>query len=134
MQYSQMDGVKRVIVGYSGGTEPFPTYMTIKDSSEAVLIEFDPSIITYQDILDHWSTHFAFFRSPPRTAQYRHSLFYRNSEQQSRAVAKVKELRKIAPAYVAIQNMDSFQFYQAEEYHQDFFLKSRAKIAAQAGE
>ena len=129
-----MDGVKRVVVGYSGGMEPFPTYITIKDSSEAILIEFDPSIITYQDILDYWSTHFAFFRSPSRTAQYRHCLFYRNLEQQSHAVAKVKEVREIAPAYVDIQNMDSFQFYQAEEYHQDFFLKSRARISAQTGE
>jgi peptide methionine sulfoxide reductase MsrA len=125
-----MEGVKRVVVGYSGGIEPNPTYVTIKDSSEAVLIEFDPSEISYRQILDKWSRNFAFFRTKPRSDQYRHILFYRSEEQKLEAIAKLEELIQIAPAYVSIEPIDGFPFYQAEEHHQNFFLKSRAKIAA----
>jgi len=130
LEYSAMKGVKRVVVGYTGGVEPNPTYVTIKDSSEALLFEFDPYEISYQEILDKWSTSFAFFRSKPKSTQYRHILFYRNEEQKEMAIAKLEEVRKVATAYVSIEPMDSFVFYQGEDHHQNFFLKSRAKVAA----
>lgn len=40
-----------MVVGYSGGKKLNPTYRTIKDHTEAVLIEFDPDVVTYEDLL-----------------------------------------------------------------------------------
>ena len=47
-----------VVVGYTGGKELNPTYHNIKDATESVLIEFDPEIILYEQILDEVSHHF----------------------------------------------------------------------------
>ena len=45
--------MERVVVGYTGGEELDPTYQSIKDSTEAVLIEFDPAVISYEMILEN---------------------------------------------------------------------------------
>ena len=47
-----MNGIVRVVVGYSGGKEKNPTYQSIKDATEAYLIEFDPSKVSFEKILD----------------------------------------------------------------------------------
>ena len=47
-----MRGIYSVTVGYAGGIGLKPTYQTIKDHTEAVRIEFDPSSISYEDILE----------------------------------------------------------------------------------
>ena len=47
-----MKGIARVVVGYTGGKEKNPTYQSIKDATEAYLIEFDPSIVSFEKILD----------------------------------------------------------------------------------
>jgi peptide-methionine (S)-S-oxide reductase len=47
-----MKGITRTVVGYSGGKENNPTYRSIKDSTESILLEYDPDIITFEDILD----------------------------------------------------------------------------------
>jgi peptide-methionine (S)-S-oxide reductase len=46
-----MSGVARCVVGYSGGIEPNPNYGNMKDFTESVLVEFDPSIVSYEQIL-----------------------------------------------------------------------------------
>ena len=86
-----MDGVLRVVVGYTGGTEAYPTYSSIKDSTEAVLIEFDPSTISYEKILSVWAkSHSPFF---PQKCQYRSAIWYRNDDQKAAAEAVIAELQ-----------------------------------------
>ena len=51
-QFKYTDGVARVVVGYTGGEEPNPTYQNIQDATEAYLIEFDPTILTFEQILN----------------------------------------------------------------------------------
>ena len=52
LQFSQLDGIVRTVVGYSGGSQENPCYHNILDSSEAILIEYDPQQLTYSDILN----------------------------------------------------------------------------------
>mmetsp|Transcript_11044 Transcript_11044/g.18322 ORF Transcript_11044/g.18322 Transcript_11044/m.18322 type:complete len:113 (-) Transcript_11044:160-498(-) len=99
------------------------------DSSEAILIEYDPQQLSYSEILDMWCTKFAHFRSKPSKRQYRHVLFCQSDDgEREVAVAKVRALERTSPVYVNVE--EPLIFYRAEEHHQDFFLKSRAKIEA----
>ena len=97
------------------------------DSTEAYLIEFDPTVITYEDILDKWAaTHAPFY---PSKCQYRSAIFYSNGTQRDAAKSKVEELgnggrRKV---YVDIEPVSAF--YRAEEYHQDFMDKQMSSSA-----
>mmetsp|Transcript_9534 Transcript_9534/g.13308 ORF Transcript_9534/g.13308 Transcript_9534/m.13308 type:complete len:129 (-) Transcript_9534:234-620(-) len=119
-----MDGVVRTVVGYTGGSEPNPTYTNIRDATEAILIEFDPSIITYEDILNEWSNqHSPYFN---QKTQYRSAIFYRNEMQQKVALEKLDALKDKAEVedrnvFVSVEEVGPF--YKAEEYHQDFLTK-----------
>ena len=74
-QFKYTNGIARVVVGYTGGDEPNPTYQNIKDATEAYLIEFDPTIISYQQILNdvrtyilwlhshHWNIHMIWYNT-----------------------------------------------------------------------
>lgn len=124
-----MEGVKRVVVGYTGGVEAFPTYSAIKDSTEAVLIEFDPSAISYEKILDFWAqSHSPFF---PQKCQYRSAIWYRNEEQKAAAECVIANLQNKRgegkKVYADVEPIGPF--YRAEEYHQDFLNKQTAARA-----
>ena len=47
-----MGGVIDVVVGYTGGKEKNPTYRNIMDATEAFLVEYDPSVISFEKLLD----------------------------------------------------------------------------------
>ena len=75
-----LDGVVSVTVGYCGGKTEWPNYENIMDHTEAVRIVFDPSEISYYDILENMMT----MHSPtsaPYSRQYRSAIFYHNDEQ-----------------------------------------------------
>lgn len=99
------------------------TYQSIKDSTESVLIEFDPNIISYEQILDEWALQAQpFFQ---QKCQYRSAIFYTSEEQKKLALDKIKELeeRKERKVFAEVEPVSAF--YQAEEYHQDFLNKQR---------
>lgn len=111
-------------MGYSGGEEPNPTYQNIKDATESVLVEFDPSMITYEKILDEWSAqHYPYY---PSGTQYRSAIFYNSEEQRVAAVEKVDEMKSETDKTVYVDIEPASAFYRAEEYHQDFLNKQRA--------
>lgn len=125
------------MVGYSGGKEPDPTYRNTKDHTEALLIEFDPKLVSYEDLVLEWSRSHS-----PRgktKCQYRSAVWYLNEEQKEIAEEVVEGMkvymgRHRAPASVQkyIEDNDDFsaveeatRFYRAEEYHQNFMQKQR---------
>lgn len=120
-----MEGVERVVVGYTGGKELNPTYQSIKDSTEAVLIEYDPSSISYEKLLMEWSSqHYPF--NPPMKTQYKSAIWVKSDEERKIAFGvldKLKEEKGGQKVYVDID--DANAFYKAEEYHQDFLNKQR---------
>jgi len=119
-----MDGVERVVVGYTGGKEPNPTYQNIKDATEAVLIEFDPSVISYEALLNEWSKQDSPF-SPPFKTQYKSAIWVKNEEEQKIAMSVLDRIKEEnggkLKVYVDVE--DAGPFYKAEEYHQDFLKK-----------
>lgn len=111
-------------MGYSGGNEPDPTYQTLKDHTEAVLIEYNPDMISYEKILKLWGE--ADYPYSPQKRQYRSGVFYLTEEQAKSAKEFVGKLsakhsgeRKL---YVDIEPVT--KFYRGEEYHQ-FFLEKQ---------
>ena len=127
-------GVISTQVGYTGGSLPGPTYEIVKTGTtghaETVQIEFDPSQISYEEILK-----FFFKMHDPTTlnrqgndigSQYRSVIFYHN-EVQKKTAQKVKELVDKSGAWkrpVVTEISPAMPFYPAEDYHQKYLKKN----------
>lgn len=119
-----MDGVERVVVGYTGGKEKNPTYQNIKDATESVLIEYNPSIITYETLLHEFSKqHYPY---SPSNSQYKSAIFFKNEEEQTVALAAVKKMEFSSGKICYTDVEEAGPFYRAEEYHQDFLKKQKS--------
>lgn len=100
-------------MGYSGGQEPSPTYSDMKDYTESALIEFDKSLISYEDILLKWKSISAPYQAE---RQYRTAVFYMNKEQE-RIASQICENME----YVDVEPVT--RFFMAESRHQDFLAR-----------
>ena len=111
----------RSIVGYTGGKELNPTYHQLFDHTESLLLEFDPSKISYKEMLEKWwRMHRPLHKN---SCQYRSAVWYLNEEQKKIAeehLAKVKS-ETLQTLYTDVEK--SGVFYRAEEYHQDYVMK-----------
>jgi len=128
--FQQVKGVEKVISGYSGGKAPGkPTYREVCSGltghAEVVQVSYNPSIITYEDLLvifmtSHDPTSLNRQGADAGTG-YRSVIFYHNDKQKEIAELVVKE---IAPHYentIATEISPLINFYNAEEYHQDYY-------------
>ncbi|MEX2475788.1 peptide-methionine (R)-S-oxide reductase MsrB [Marinobacter sp.] len=127
-------GVAEAVSGYSGGEQKDPTYEQVAGGrtshTEAVQVYYDPQEITYEGLLQAlWRT-----ANPTdvngqyvdRGEQYRPAIFYHNEAQRRAAEASVKAL-EASGRYddpVAIEIVPFESFYDAEEYHQDYYNKN----------
>jgi len=120
--------VIRTRVGYAGGSKENPTYYDLGLHSETVQIDFDPSRISYQDLLDiFWRSHNP--TSAPYSIQYKSIIFYHDEEQkrlaeESKALEEQSRGRKIQTEIVPFD-----RFYLAEDYHQKYYLRARPDLA-----
>ena len=132
--FEDLPGVYQALSGYTGGKKKNPTYKEVARGKtrhvEAVEIHFDPQKISYEDILE------IFWRNinptdnggqfVDRGAQYRTGIFYK-SEKQKKIAEKSKNKLIQSERFkkpIITPLIKASTFYQAEEYHQDFFKKS----------
>jgi peptide-methionine (S)-S-oxide reductase len=128
--FQRVRGVENVLSGYSGGTVPGkPTYREICSGrtghAEVVRILFDPSVITFRDLLlIFMGTH------DPTTlnrqgadvgTQYRSVIFYHNTQQQEVAEKVLDELQAYFEAPIVTEVSPLINFFEAEEDHQNFY-------------
>ena len=114
-------------MGYSGGDKESPTYRSIGDHSETIQIDFDPSIITYEELLAiFWKSHSVTTSAYSR--QYRSAIFYRSETQKELAekTRAAEEQRRNATIYTAIEPDKGFTY--AEDYHQKYYLRHAGDI------
>ena len=114
-------------MGYAGGTKANPTYYSLGVHSETVQINYDPAIVSYEDLLDvFWDSHSPII--PSFSRQYASIIFYHNEEQQKLAIAskEAAEARLGTPLYTEILPYNGF--YQAEDYHQKYYLRQYNSI------
>ena len=132
--FNRFKGVMNVTSGYAGGKTTNPDYYQVSEGrtghAEVIKIEFDPSQISYKQLLDvFWNTH------DPTTlnqqgadvgTQYRSIILYTSDEQKQQAEKSLQELKSAStfaqPIVTEIQPLG--EFYTAEEYHQKYFDKN----------
>jgi len=132
--FEKIDGVVKVIAGYTGGQKANPTYEEVSAGGtghlEAVQVIFDPNRVTYKELLDFFWMHVN--PTDPdgqfvdRGPQYRSAIFYHDQEQRRLAEESKRRLdgsgRFDKP--VVTQIIEFSAFYPAEEYHQDYHEKN----------
>jgi peptide-methionine (S)-S-oxide reductase len=140
--FQQLHGVQSVRSGYAGGTVPNPSYEQVctgnTGHAEVVQIVFDPSIISYNDLL-----HVFFTIHDPTTlnrqgddvgTQYRSAVYYHSPEQQAEVKRVLAELTATQtwddPIVTEIKPVPAF--YPAEEYHRDYFRRNPTQAYCRA--
>ena len=131
--FEHINGVVKVVSGYTGGDRKNPTYEEVSTGTtghyEAIQVTYDPSKITYQQILDvYWrqiDPTDSGGQFVDRGPQYKTAIFYQTDEE--RLIAE-KSKDEIAMKWhfdkpIATEIIKFTQFYPAENYHQDYYKK-----------
>jgi len=120
--FGSLDGVVRTRVGYAGGTTESPTYHNLGDHTETIQIDYDPTQISYEQLLEtYWDSHNP--TAQPWSRQYMSVVFYHNSEQRELAV-ETKQLEEVSSGRQVYTEIIPFsEFYLAEDYHQKYYLQ-----------
>jgi methionine-S-sulfoxide reductase len=132
--FDKAPGVLKTIVGYSGGTEPNPTYELVTSEKtkyrEAIEITYDPKKISYDQLLDiYWK------QINPTQADgqftdigpsYRAAIFYSNAEEKKVAEASKETLARSGKfdKPIVTEILPAMKFYAAEPYHQKYYQQN----------
>ncbi|MCB0277663.1 MAG: peptide-methionine (R)-S-oxide reductase MsrB, partial [Calditrichaeota bacterium] len=134
--FDKTKGVLEAVSGYTGGDLKNPTYEQVGSGRtqhiESVQITYDPSVISYNELLEIYWRQFdptdaggSFY---DRGHQYTSAIFYHNEEQKKQAEASKKLLESTGlfkkPIVTPIR--EAMTFYPAEDYHQDYYKKNPA--------
>ncbi len=132
--YKEIKGVTDVTSGYAGGAMDNPNYEQVSGGStghvEVVKVEFDPAVISFNDMLEVF-----FAVHDPTTLnrqgndvgeQYRSAIYYTTDQQKQELESFIQKLKDDnvydQPITTEIKALD--KFYEAEDYHQDYFEKN----------
>ena len=133
--FLELDGVKSVVSGYTGGKTKNPTYKEICNGdtghAEAIRISFDPSKVSYGELLEiFFATH------DPTTlnrqgndvgTQYRSEIFYHNDAQKKQAEDYIAQMEREGTFGKKIVTRVSAApvFYEGEDYHQNYYSRNK---------
>ena len=132
IKFSKIDGIKKTEVGYCGGTNALTSYKEVcsgkTNHAEVVKLEFDPKIISYEDILN------IFFKihdpttlnsqGPDFGTQYRSEIFYDNENQKIVAEKVLNQINEKLSGRVVTKISKIYNYCKAEEYHQKYLEKN----------
>jgi peptide-methionine (S)-S-oxide reductase len=127
--FERLKGVLSVMPGYTGGTVPNPRYEQVCSGrtghAESVRVEFDPSEISFEDLLS------VFFATHDPTSlnrqgadvgtEYRSAIFYTSAEQKQTAESFIRQLDEQLSRKVVTEVVPLKEFYAAEDYHQQYY-------------
>jgi peptide-methionine (S)-S-oxide reductase len=132
--FDQLNGVEKVESGYSGGQTPNPSYQQVCNGhtghAEVVQITFDPNVVSFKELLEVFFT----IHDPTTLnrqgadvgTQYRSAIFYHSPEQLAAAKQTISELEAVNvwddPIVTEVTQFT--EFYPAEEYHRDYYLRN----------
>jgi len=132
--FDKANGVIKTVVGYSGGTEPNPTYQLVSSERtnyrESIEITYDPAKISYEQLLDiYWR------QIDPTQADgqftdigpsYRAAIFYGNAEEKKIAETSREKLAHSGKFHkpVVTEILPAMKFYPAEVYHQKYYQEN----------
>jgi peptide-methionine (S)-S-oxide reductase len=134
--FEGLPGVQDVVSGFTGGVVENPTYNGNHTGHyEAVEITYDPSIVSYQDLLDHYWVNIDPFDADgqfcDKGPSYRAAIFVATPEERRLAEQSKQKVQAMFPdEQVVTQILDASIFYPIkgdESYHQDYYKKSRLR-------
>ncbi|NVD99765.1 peptide-methionine (S)-S-oxide reductase MsrA [Massilia sp. BJB1822] len=129
--YLEVRGVVKVASGYTGGQQPEPTYEQVCSGetghAEVIRVEFDPAQISYRELLEIFFT----IHDPTTLnrqgndvgTQYRSVIYYQSPEQEATARQVIAEMAHVWDAPIVTELSPAQPFYQAEDYHQNYFAQ-----------
>lgn len=135
--FDELKGVESVVSGYMGGATANPSYEQVCSGrtghAEVVQIAFDPAVVSFKEILEVF-----FVMHDPTTlnrqgndagTQYRSAIFYQSPEQKVQAEQVINNLNgaHIWSSPIVTEVAPAQTFYQAEGYHQEYFLRNPAQ-------
>ena len=133
--FQQLKGVETVVSGYTGGQVKNPTYKEVctgtTGHAEAIQITYDPSVISYREILDVF-----FYTHDPTTlnrqgadvgTQYRSAIFYHNKEQEADAKTIIAQLTAegVYADPIVTEVSPIGVYYKAEDYHMNYYNNNK---------
>lgn len=132
--FSELKGVHSVVPGYSGGKSDDPSYDEVSSGTtnhaEAIKIEFDPSVISYETLLEvFFATH------DPTTVnrqgadvgtQYRSAVFTTDDTQKETAKEMIARTEKELGKDVVTEVAPFTEFFEAEDYHHDYYKNNES--------
>lgn len=135
--YDQLRGVTDVVSGYAGGAIRNPTYQAVctgnTGHAEVIRVQFDPSLISYADLLNVFFT----IHDPTTLnrqgadvgTQYRSVIYYHDEEQRRTAEATIARLNAegLWDDPIVTEVSPATEFYAAEDYHQEYFARNPAQ-------
>jgi peptide-methionine (S)-S-oxide reductase len=140
--FEKIEGVERVVSGYTGGSAVNPTYRQVctgaTGHAEVVQVIYDPGKISYKEILELF---FAFHDPTTRDrqgadvgTQYRSAIFYDSPQQQAQALETIARLNAegVFNSPIVTEVVPLTQFYPAEDYHQGYFAQNPEQPYCQA--
>ena len=134
--FQQIKGVEKVISGYTGGTAPGkPTYREVCSGltghAEVIQIQFDPSTISYEDLVTIFMT-----THDPTTlnrqgadtgTQYRSVIYYHDDNQKEIAENTIESFSTYFDNPIVTEISPIGKFYEAEEYHQNYYKNNQSQ-------
>jgi peptide-methionine (S)-S-oxide reductase len=134
--FDKVQGVVSTRSGYTGGRTPNPTYRQVSSGgtghAEAVEVIYDPRIVSYEALLDHYWTNVDPFTANRQFcdvgSQYRPEIFVHTDAQRRAAEASKGTMQKrFSGQPIVVVISDAGAFYPAEDYHQDYYQKNSAQ-------
>jgi peptide-methionine (S)-S-oxide reductase len=131
--FQNLKGIISATPGYTGGEPAEPTYEQVSSGktghAEATRIEFDPSLISYNDLLTvFFATHdpTSLYRQGNDIGpQYRSAIFYANETQKQAAEKYIAKLSAESPKPIVTELAPLADFYEAEDYHRNYYLRHK---------
>ncbi len=128
----KLEGVSAVVSGYTGGTVANPTYKQVVTGTtghrEAVRVVYDPSVVSYKQLLDAFWVGIDPFDEKGQFCdkgfQYTAAIYTKTDAEREAAKASKKAMSKKLGKPVVTAIEDAAPFYDAEEYHQDYYKKN----------
>ena len=130
--FYDIEGVEKVVSGFSGGEEINPSYDDVKhqltNHRETIKVIYDEKKVRYQELLECFLTHVDLFDGEgqyiDRGRSYTLAIYYNDEEEKNIAIKRLKEIEEKMQkkTYVALEPFKSF--YEASDDHQDYYKKN----------
>ncbi len=134
-QFAAINGVSKVVSGYTGGRVDHPTYEQVSSGAtghvEAIEVSYDPSKVSYSALLDIFWKNVdpldEYGQFCDKGSQYRAGVFYTDDQQKTLAEESKQKVSSMFKQPVATVIKPASVFWPAEDYHQEYYIKNKIR-------